>query len=94
MTGKVEEHSGMEVLCRLVLPPFLKVLFWSVPNSAFRMAADHGEFAFRYPHQPKQICGLLRYACGKTTGCESPTVVEALGIGFDYKREEAFAQSG
>ena len=64
------------------------------PNSAFRMAADHGEFAFRSPHQPMQICGLGRYACGKATGCKPPTVVEALGIGFDYKREEAFAQSG
>jgi hypothetical protein len=58
------------------------------------MAADHGEFAFRSPHQPMQICGLGRYACGKATGCKPPTVVEALGIGFDYKREEAFAQSG
>jgi hypothetical protein len=58
------------------------------------MAADHGEFAFRSPHQPMQICGLGRYACGKTTGCKPPTAVEALGIGFDYKREEAFAQSG
>ena len=59
-----------------------------------RMAADHGEFAFRSPHQPMQICGLGRDACGKATGCEPPTGVEALGIGFDYKREEAFAQSG
>ena len=59
-----------------------------------RMAADHGEFAFRSPHQPMQICGLGRYACGKATECKPPTVVEALGIGFDYKREEAFAQSG
>jgi hypothetical protein len=58
-----------------------------------RMAADHGEFAFRSPHQPMQICCLGRYACGKATGCKPPTVVEALGIGFDYKREEAFAQS-
>ena len=41
-----------------------------------------------------QICGLGRYACGKATECKPPTVVEALGIGFDYKREEAFAQSG
>ena len=64
------------------------------PNGALRMAADHGEFAFRSPHQPMQICGLRRYACGKATGCKPPTVVEALGIGFDYKREEAFAQSG
>ena len=63
-------------------------------NSTFRMAADHGEFAFRSPHQPMQICGLGRDACGKATGCEPPTGVEALGIGFDYKREEAFAQSG
>ena len=55
------------------------------------MAADHGEFAFRSPHQPMQIRGLWRYACGKATGCKPPTVVEALGIGFDYKREEAFA---
>ena len=59
-----------------------------------RMAADHGEFAFRSPHQLMQICGLGRDACGKATGCEPPTGVEALGIGFDYKREEAFAQSG
>jgi hypothetical protein len=58
------------------------------------MAADHGEFAFRSPHQPMQICGLGRYACGKATGCKPPTVVEALGISFNYKREEAFAQSG
>ena len=58
------------------------------------MAADHGEFAFRSPHQPMQICGLGRDACGKATRCKPPTVVEALGIGFDYKREEAFAQSG
>ena len=64
------------------------------PIAALRMAADHGEFAFRSPHQPMQICGLGRYACGKATGCKPPTVVEALGIGFDYKREEAFAQSG
>jgi hypothetical protein len=59
-----------------------------------RMAAHHGEFAFRAPHQPMQICGLGRYACGKATGCKPPPMVEALGIGFDYKREEAFAQSG
>jgi len=59
-----------------------------------RLDADHGEFAFRSPHQPMQICGLGRDACGKATGCKPPTVVEALGIGFDYKREEAFAQSG
>jgi hypothetical protein len=58
------------------------------------MAADHGEFAFRSPHQPVQICGFPRYAGGKATGCEAPAVIEALGIGFDYKREEAFAQSG
>ena len=39
--------------------------------------------------------GSLRwYACGKATGCQPPIVVEAFGIGFDYKREEAFAQSG
>jgi len=25
------------------------------------MAADHGEFAFRSPHQPMQICGLGRH---------------------------------
>ena len=61
------------------------------PNGALRMAADHGEFAFRSPHQPIQICCLRRYACGKATGCKPPAVVEALGIGFDYKREEAFA---
>jgi len=59
-----------------------------------RMAADHGEFAFRSPHQFMQICSLGRNACGKATGCKPPTAVEALGIGFDYKREEAFAQSG
>jgi hypothetical protein len=41
-----------------------------------------------------QIFGLRRYASGKATGCKSPAVVEALGIRFDYKREEAFAQSG
>jgi hypothetical protein len=41
-----------------------------------------------------QICGLRRYACGEATGCKPPTMVEALGIGFDYKREETFAQSG
>ena len=63
-------------------------------NGALGMAADHGEFAFRSPHQPMQMCGLWRYACGKATRCKPPTVVEALGIGFDYKREEAFAQSG
>jgi hypothetical protein len=58
------------------------------------MAADHGEFAFRSPHKPMQACGLGRYACGKAAGRKTPTVVEALGIGFDYEREEAFAQSG
>ena len=58
------------------------------------MAADHGEFAFGSPDQTMQICGLGRDACGKATGCKPPTVVEALGISFDYKREEAFAQSG
>ena len=64
------------------------------PNYALRMAADHGEFTFRSPDQPMQICGLRRYSCGKATGRKPPTVVEALGIGFNYKREEAFAQSG
>jgi len=75
---------------------FLKLLFWSVriPNGALRMAADHGQFAFRSPHQHMQIGGLRRDACGKATRGKSPAVVEALGIGFDYKREEAFAQSG
>ena len=58
------------------------------------MAAEHGEFAFRSPDQFMQICGLERDACGKATRCKPPTVVEAFGIGFDYKREEAFAQSG
>jgi hypothetical protein len=57
------------------------------------MASDHGEFAFRSPHQSMQICCLRRYAGGKATGCKPPAVIEALGIGFDYKREEAFAQS-
>ncbi len=52
-------------------------------NAALRMAADHGKFAFRSPHQPMQICGLRRYACGKATGCQPPIVVEAFGIGFD-----------
>ena len=64
------------------------------PDGAFRVAADHGELAFQSAHQPMQICGLGRYACGKATGCKPPAMVEALGIGFDYKREEAFAQSG
>jgi hypothetical protein len=58
------------------------------------MTSDHGEFAFRSPHQSTQICGLRGYAGGKATGCKPPTVIEALGIGFDYKGEEAFAQSG
>ena len=75
---------------------FLKLLFWSVriPDGALRMAADHGEFAFRSPHQPMQICGLRRDARGKATGCKPPAVVEAFGIRFDDKRKEAFAQSG
>ena len=63
-------------------------------NGTFRMAPDHGEFTFRSAHQPMQICRLGRDACGKATGCEPPTVVEALGIGLDDKREEAFPQSG
>jgi hypothetical protein len=63
-------------------------------NRAFRMAADHGKFAFRSPHQFMQIGSLGRDACGKATGRKPPTVVEALGIGFDDKREQAFAQSG
>ena len=79
-------------------PPQSSLSFWPVRDSGavptLRMAADHGEFAFRSPHQLMQICGLGRDACGKATGCEPPTGVEALGIGFDYKREEAFAQSG
>jgi len=70
------------------------VLVFRTSNGALRMAADHGEFTFRSPHQPMQICGLRRYACGKATGCKPPGVVEALGIGFDDKRQEAFAQSG
>jgi hypothetical protein len=57
------------------------------------MAADHGEFAFRSPHQPMQICCLGRDACGKATRCKPTIVIEALGIRFDYKREEAIAQS-
>ena len=60
----------------------------------FGLEPEHGELKFRSPHLPMQICGLGRDACGKATGCESPTGVEALRIGFDYKREEAFAQSG
>jgi|SRR6476660_1466504 hypothetical protein len=85
-----------EVLRTLVLSPFLKLSFGlsGLPNVALRVAADHGEFAFRSAHQTMQIYGLRRYACGKATGCKPPTVVEALGIGFYYKREEAFAQSG
>ena len=63
-------------------------------NVAFRMAADDGEFPFSSPHQPMQNCGLRRYAFGKATGCQPPIAVEAFWIGFDYKREEAFAQSG
>ena len=59
-----------------------------------RLEADHGELKFRSPHLSIQMCGLGRYACGKATECKPPTAVEALGIGFDYKREEAFAQSG
>jgi hypothetical protein len=51
-----------------------------------RMAAHHGEFAFRSPHQPMQICGLGRYSCGKT-GCKPPAIVEVLRVSFDYKRE-------
>ena len=74
--------------------PFVLACQDSGAVPTLRMAADHGEFAFRSPHQPMQICGLGRYACGKATECKPPTVVEALGIGFDYKREEAFAQSG
>jgi hypothetical protein len=74
--------------------PFVLACQDSGAVPTLRMAADHGEFAFRSPHQPMQICGLGRYACGKATGCKPPTVVEALGISFDYKREEAFAQSG
>ena len=58
------------------------------------MATDHGEFAFGSSHQPMQIGRLGRYACGKATGRKPPTVVEAFGISFDHKREEAFAQSG
>jgi hypothetical protein len=60
----------------------------------FRVASDHSKFAFRSPHQPVQICGLGRDACRKATGFKPPTVIEALGIGFDDKGEEAFAQSG
>jgi hypothetical protein len=58
-----------------------------------RMAAHHGEFAFRSPRQPMQICGLGRYACGKVTGYKPHAIVEALPVSFDYKREEVFAQS-
>jgi hypothetical protein len=59
-----------------------------------RLDADHGELKFDSPHLPVQICGLRGYACGKVTGCQSPIVVEAFGIGFDDKGEEAFAKSG
>ena len=59
-----------------------------------RLDADHGELKFDSAHLPVQICGLRRYVCGKVTGYQSPIVVEALGIGFDDKREEVFAQSG
>ena len=74
--------------------PFVLACQDSGAVPTLRMAADHGEFAFGSPHQTMQICGLGRDACGKATGCKPPTVVEALGISFDYKREEAFAQSG
>ena len=60
----------------------------------FRLEPDHGELKFRSPHLPMQICGLWRYAYGKATGCKPPIVVEAFGIGFDYKREEAFFEQG
>jgi hypothetical protein len=30
-----------------------------------------------------RLCGLGRYTCGKTTGCESPTEVKAFGVGLD-----------
>jgi hypothetical protein len=88
--GKIEklQHFPLSV-CRAFCFGLSEFL-----SSTFRMAADHGEFAFRSPHQPMQICDLGRYACGKTTGCESPTMVEAFWVEFDYKREEAFAQSG
>ena len=59
-----------------------------------RLEADHGELKFRSPHLSMQIFGLGRYACGKTTGRESPTAVEALGVGLGYNRDKAFAQSG
>lgn len=59
-----------------------------------RLEADHGELKFRSPHLPVQIYGLRRYACWKATGNQPPIVVEALGIGLDYEREEVFAQSG
>src|SRR6476661_5821141 len=74
--------------------PFVLACQDSGAVPTLRMAADHGEFAFRSPHQPMQICGLGRYACGKATGCKPPAVVEALGVEFDYKREEAFCAVG
>jgi hypothetical protein len=63
-------------------------------KATFGMASDHGKFAFRSSHQPVQICGLGRDPGGKPTGCKTPAVIEALGISFDYKRQEAFAESG
>ena len=34
---------------------------------------------------PREVC------VREIIGCKPPTVVEAFGIGFDYKREEALA---
>jgi hypothetical protein len=56
-----------------------------------RLETDHGELKFRSPHLAMQICCPRRYASGKGTGFKPPIVVEAFGIGFDYKRKEAFA---
>jgi hypothetical protein len=58
-----------------------------------RLDADHGELKFDSAHLPVQICGLRRYACGKVTGCQSPIVIEAVGIGFHDKGEEARLRS-
>jgi hypothetical protein len=41
-----------------------------------------------------QIFGLGRYVFRKAAGRRPPALVEALRIGLDYKREEAFAQTG
>ena len=56
-----------------------------------RLETDHGELKFRSLHLAMQIRGPRRYASGKGTGFKTPIVVEAFGIGFDYKRKKAFA---